>query len=93
MTKNETLCQIFNKIGDVNCIHKTDTQGTGFYDLGHRADGYFVNRFLGSDPESVAHDLGIWELQFSDHGAGKRSIQAFGPKRELLADYTYIGPQ
>ena len=91
MNKNEAVAKVFEEVFNIQCVHKTDTSGTGFYDVTQNDAGYSINQFKGSDPEYVARQMGIHHLQFSDHGAGKKSVQAFGPNSELLADVTYLG--
>jgi hypothetical protein len=90
MTKNDAVAKVFEEVFDIQCVYKTDTDGTGFYDVTPNDSGHSINQFKGSDPEYVARRMGIYRLQFSDHGAGKKSVQAFGPKSELLADVTYF---
>jgi hypothetical protein len=90
MTKNDAVAKVFEDVFGIQCVYKTDTDGTGFYDVTPNNSGYSINQFKGSDPECVARKMGIYSLQFSDHGAGKKSVQAFGPNSELLADVTYF---
>ena len=90
MTKTEAIARVFEIVSDIQCVHKTDVAGTGYYDVSQNESGYSINRYLGEDAEHVAYRLGIHALQFSDHGAGRKSVQAFGPESQLLADVAYI---
>ena len=91
-TKTDAIARVLEIVADIECVHKTDTDGAGFYDVTQRPDGHSVNRFLGSDAELVAYQNGIHNLQTSSHGAGKFSVQAFGPDSKLLADVDWNVP-
>jgi len=78
MTKNEAIIEIFEKTSDENekFVYKTDVGGTGFYEVTQRPDGHAMDKFCGDDADWIAKNLGL-RLQYSDHGAGRKSVQAF----------------
>ena len=90
MTRNDAIALVFEIALGIECVYKTDIEGTGFYDVSQNSIGYSINKFMGSNPELVAYANGIYSLQFTDHGCGRKSVQAIGPNSNLLADVWYI---